>query len=549
MIGVIAQATDHTVVREFFELFKTPWEFYRPDRHYDVVLSTIEGTPGDVDAPLVVVYSAATVAGDADTSVRASASGSSMLSYKGRRLPIYGPSRTFERGADCLIDAAAQKAAATVVPSRDGVRVTIGYDLFREIGWLLTHGQPAANADIPAVELHIQLLRDLIVEYAAPLVEIPPIPDGHRLIACLTHDVDHPALRLHTMDHTALGFLYRALAGSVVDALRGRVSARHVLLNWLAALKLPLVHVGLAKDFWWEFDRYLSLEAGRPSTFFVIPFGGDPGRTADGPAPRRRAAAYGARDIVDRIGQLASSGCEIGVHGLDAWCDSARGRDELHEIARIAGAASIGVRMHWLYGGVQSAASLEKAGFAYDSTCGYNETVGYRAGTTQVFKPLEAIRLLELPLHVMDTALFYPAHLHCSPAEARQRVRAIIDNALQFGGAVTVNWHDRSLAPERLWGGAYVELLEELTRAGTWFAQASQAVAWFAKRRSAAFDAVTRESGRLRVNASADSAVGVPALRLRIHPARAPGRFSASAGSRTSRVVDLPLRDTLEARV
>jgi len=149
----------------------------------------------------------------------------------------------------------------------------------------------------------------------------------------------------------------------------------------------------------------------------------------------------------------------------------------------------------------------------------------------------------------MDTALFYPAHLHCSPAEARQRVRAIIDNALQFGGAVTVNWHDRSLAPERLWGGAYVELLEELTRAGTWFAQASQAVAWFAKRRSAAFDAVTRESGRLRVNASADSAVGVPALRFRIHPARAPGRFSASAGSRTSRVVDLPLRDTLEARV
>jgi hypothetical protein len=542
MIGVIAHATDHAVVREFFELFKTPWEFYRQHRHYDVVLSAIEGTPGDVDAPLVVGYSAG-------TSVRASASGARMLSYKGRRLPIYGPSRTFERGADCLVDAAAQKAAATVAPSRGGVRVTIGYDLLREIGGLLRDGQPLANADIPALELHIQLLRDLIVEYAAPLVEIPPIPDGHRLIACLTHDVDHPALRRHTMDHTAVGFLYRALAGSVVDALRGRVPARRVLLNWLAALKLPLVHVGLAKDFWWAFDRYLVLEAGRPSTFFVIPFGGDPGRTADGPAPRRRAAAYGARDIADRIGQLASSGCEIGVHGLDAWCDSARGRDELQEIARISGVASIGVRMHWLYGGPQSPAILEKAGFAYDSTCGYNETVGYRAGTTQVFKPLEAIRLLELPLHVMDTALFYPAHLHCSPAEARRRLRAIIDNALQFGGAVTVNWHDRSLAPERLWGAPYVELLAELTRAKAWFAQAGQAVAWFAKRRSAAFDAVTQEPGRLRVNASADPTVGVPALRLRIHPARQPGRFGAIGGPPPARAVDLPLRATLAAAV
>ena len=29
MIGVIANPADHDVVCEFFELFKTPWEFYR----------------------------------------------------------------------------------------------------------------------------------------------------------------------------------------------------------------------------------------------------------------------------------------------------------------------------------------------------------------------------------------------------------------------------------------------------------------------------------------------------------------------------------------
>ena len=201
--------------------------------------------------------------------------------------------------------------------------------------------------------------------------------------------------------------------------------------------------------------------------------------------------------------------------------------------------------MHWLYADEHSPATLEKAGFAYDSTSGYNGTVGYRAGTTQVFKPLDAIRLLELPLHVMDTALFYPAHLHCSPAEARQRLRGIIDNALRFGGAVTVNWHDRSLAPERLWGGCYVELLDDLKRAGAWFATASQAVAWFVTRRAVVFDA----GGSLRATAPVDADDHVPDLRLRIHRVREPRRFSGMATEAARGPVDVAVRDTLDACV
>ena len=38
MIGVIANPSDHDVVREFFELFKTPWEFYRGEQGYEVLL-------------------------------------------------------------------------------------------------------------------------------------------------------------------------------------------------------------------------------------------------------------------------------------------------------------------------------------------------------------------------------------------------------------------------------------------------------------------------------------------------------------------------------
>ena len=39
--------------------------------------------------------------------------------------------------------------------------------------------------------------------------------------------------------------------------------------NFAAALKLPLIHLGLAKDFWREFDdRYLEMEKGSALDLF-----------------------------------------------------------------------------------------------------------------------------------------------------------------------------------------------------------------------------------------------------------------------------------------
>ena len=40
MIGVIAREKQAPAAREFFELFKTPWEFYRESRTYDILLIT-----------------------------------------------------------------------------------------------------------------------------------------------------------------------------------------------------------------------------------------------------------------------------------------------------------------------------------------------------------------------------------------------------------------------------------------------------------------------------------------------------------------------------
>ncbi len=520
MIGVIAEPAEHDVVREFFELFKTPWEFYHEDSQYDLVLCAGE-VPNVIAGKLVIVYATRRTQFDGSTALATKPRRDNgwVLAYQNTQIPIYGEIAAFDgQGTTLASEEGSGASAGYLLKSNERVLARIGYDLFAEVRRLLTVGQPPENAGIPTLELHIALLRDLIVSCGFPLVEIPSVPDGFRFIACLTHDVDHPSIRLHRVDRTTIGFLFRALFVSVVDAFLGRMAVRDVAKSWAAAFKLPFVHLGLAKDFWRDFDdRYLELEEGLPSTFFVIPRKNYAGKRIDGPAPAARASGYEASEIADAIQKLSSAGREIGLHGIDAWLDTSAGREELEEIRRLSGGSELGVRMHWLYYNEKSPAVLEKAGAAYDSTVGYNQTVGFRAGTTQAYRPLGAKELLELPLHAMDTALFYLSYLGLSPEKAAARLRQTSECIVKFGGCFTVNWHDRSLAPERLWVDCYRDLIQELRSQGAWFATAGQTVSWFKKRRSATFELndADRNIWQVRVDAGHDA--NLPSLRLRTY--------------------------------
>src|SRR5262245_52470288 len=380
MIGVIANDVERSAIVEFFELFKTPWEFWRPGSRYDVLLCSNSTVPEN-DARLLLLYGSQQQAFERCRGLKIeSVRGHQLVSFRGERMPIYGKCLLFDgQGDKVLLHPGTGSAAAISATSGSQAVVRLGFDLFEEVLHLLTKGQPAKLASIPALELHISLIRELIVKQGVPLVEILPMPAGYRFIACLTHDVDHPRVRYHMCDHTMFGFLYRALIGSVVDFCRGRRSLRQVMTNWKAAFSLPLVFVGRAKDFWNQLDRYLALEKGLASTFFVIPTKGDAGVDAEGRAKRKRASRYALTDVADDLKKLLSANCEIAVHGIDAWRDSAKGLDERERIQGVTRGDETGIRMHWLYFDSQAPLALEKAGFAYDSTVGYNETIGYRA--------------------------------------------------------------------------------------------------------------------------------------------------------------------------
>jgi hypothetical protein len=505
MISILASEADRPVVREFFELFKTPWQFYAAGAPVRILLSAGQDVPAN-DAALVIIFGSEPRAFDGDAGGGyESATVPAAFNQEGAEIPVY---------LRHLVEKHSQRIVFKRGQTNGRPFVRVGFDLFAEVRHLLTVGQPEENAGVPALDRHVAFLRGLILGHALPLVEIPPRPAGHEFIACLTHDVDHVGIRNHKFDHTMFGFLYRATAGSVLDVCAGKKNFGQLGQNLFAALRLPFVHLGLAKDFWYQFDHYTALEAGRPSTFYVIPKKGETGLDAQGRRMPRRAASYDAADLREILQQLEAAGKEVSVHGLDAWRDTAAGRDERGRIGGLVNHAAAGIRMHWLYFDAGAPEKLEAAGFLYDSTVGYNSTVGYRAGTVQVFRPLTTQHLLELPMHIMDTALFYPSYLNLSPKQAEAVVRPLIENAIQHGGVLTVNWHDRSPAPERLWGDFYRRLLGQLQEKKAWFATAAQTVGWFRRRRAATFEQTADGSVKVRLPAAADKKL--PPLRVRV---------------------------------
>jgi hypothetical protein len=491
LIGVAVRDNEQSIVQEFFELFKTPWEFCKPGESYEVVISTQKETPG-VEAKLFILVGTQKTQLDSEIGIAVQSSCQKpKLEVHGRDLPVYGEGLTFSQSSEPFLKVKGSgEAAGTETRVKDKKIIRLGVDLFQEVDFILTHGQPAEHAHIPTLEIYRSMIKEWISEAGISVPEIPPVPHGYDFICCLTHDVDFAGIRHHFFDRTMAGFIYRALVGSIYNVMKGQSPGSNVLKNWGAALKLPGVYLGVAQDFWMEFDRFLELEKGLGGTYFFLPFKNREGCLKSGKPPRIRACKYGLEDVRLEIEKLMGQGCEIGLHGIDAWISPEKGREEYLRISQISSQPEIGVRMHWLYSDPESPRILDQLGFSYDSTAGYNEAVGYRAGTTQVYRPPGVQNMLELPLHIQDTALFYPDRMNLSPQKALRKVEGLIENAEKLGGVLTINWHHRSLGPERLWEDFYAELLGLLKGKKVWFGTARQIVQWFRRRRALSLEEI-----------------------------------------------------------
>ena len=269
------------------------------------------------------------------------AKNASILQYRELSVPIYGNVSAFRESERAVLRTTETDEAVAVLFHTNHRKVLrIGFDLFQEVEYLLQHGQPIQHAQIPTLDIHITMVRDWIVGAGIPLVEVPSCPAGFDFTVCLTHDIDFLRLSDHKFDHTMFGFLYRALFRSFFNFLNGKISLTKLLRNWSAVCLLPGVYLGIVNDYFFQFEKYLEVEKDLISTFFILPFKNRPGIDNTGQIHRARAARYDINDIEPEIKKLIAAGREIALHGIDAWRDASKGREELQRIARVTGTNS-----------------------------------------------------------------------------------------------------------------------------------------------------------------------------------------------------------------
>jgi peptidoglycan/xylan/chitin deacetylase (PgdA/CDA1 family) len=286
----------------------------------------------------------------------------------------------------------------------------------------------------------------------------PPRYRGARFAVALTHDVDVPWRWTKIGVRGAAARLKsHALAG---DAGRAVHEARGLA-------RVPL-HKLRGTDPNWRFAEIAAMERahGARSTFFLM---AGHGHRADGAAPE----AYD-RLRPRLVETLLEADAEVGLHGSYlAAQDLDRLTRERLLLAQLDGPL-IGHRYHYLrVDPHRNLAPLAGIGFRYDTSLGFPDALGFRAGIAHPFRPWDFARdrpadLVEVPLAVMDATLAEERYAGLSAAAAKPRVLALLDRAAEHGGAFSILWHpERFDGPSaRGWDRLYFELIEAVRERG-----------------------------------------------------------------------------------
>jgi peptidoglycan/xylan/chitin deacetylase (PgdA/CDA1 family) len=281
----------------------------------------------------------------------------------------------------------------------------------------------------------------------------------------------------------ALPFLSRAqlaLAkgltyGNLKRLARGRITVSDYLASLAMAIRLPLVALGLVRDPWEQSIEQVTRieeEFGARSTFFLMPFARQAGHVGPGrAAPENRASYYRLSDYAELVRSLVERGWEVGIHGIDCHISPQAAAAERAELAAVVGDGyRIGVRMHWLYRSPALEFNLAEAGFAYDSTLGSNNSIGFPSlpDGTRALRPFAdpTTGLPIVPLAIQDVALLREDHMGLAPAQAWKAIEAVLDEAGEHHAVVTVLWHNDSFLAPRCWAGLYRRMLERARRDG-----------------------------------------------------------------------------------
>ena len=312
----------------------------------------------------------------------------------------------------------------------------------------------------------------------AMLESLPRWKGAKRFAVALTHDVD---------DVTQ-----RSLTQSLRLLRQARGVRSYAFRAGLASFARGFIHPW-ESDSYWAFEHWMAEEErhGFNSRYYFCP---------PHPSPRHEYdALYTLRDVVGYEGRrvhvnelmrdMVRRGHEVGLHGsYMSHRDAGELSRQRTQIGDAIGGSPPGIRQHFLrFDPAVTWTAQAGAGFAYDTTLGYNEALGFRAGIAAPFRPWDPVGrkphdLWELPLSVMDGALFRTLGLDAD--HATERVTGLLESVERSGGLAVLLWHPNA-ADERQFPGwleCYRRVLAWLAGREAWVTTAGELAAWWADR-------------------------------------------------------------------
>ncbi len=333
---------------------------------------------------------------------------------------------------------------------------------------------------IPLINYYIKHIENHIVN-SSRITPEPKWKDNSHYAVVLSHDVDVLPFRDITVP------LYQIINAF---SLRGFIAKLSLMKNSLMDMLLsPSSITDWQLSYWLDKEKEYNLY----STFFVA------GNTIN---RQRSDPSYWLSSKVIHNGQewrlsdvvksFEDMGWEIGLHGsYNSYQDENLLGKERDLLIKQTGCKIIGVRHHCLRFDVRKTWSVhENLGFTYDTTLGYNEINGFRAGIAFPFTPYDIYNgceynLLELPMSIMDGSFFCDYGEKLDAQKAIIRCEKITNAVKETGGMLVVNFHPNFCATTHAdsWK-LYEYILKHATESGAWVTNGKEIANWWIKRRN-----------------------------------------------------------------
>jgi hypothetical protein len=298
----------------------------------------------------------------------------------------------------------------------------------------------------PIVDEYIEILWSAISQLWPSITRRP-----EKFSIIPTHDVDTPFLNISLPNLKRL--IYR-LGGDLIKRKSLRLMFR-TMNGWLQ-FKLS-GKLRYTNDPYDVFDKLISLghEYEIKSKYYFMML-----RETGG-------SLYGRYNIYDEeikalVNKLANEGHEIGMHptGISyinskEFISQAKAYYTIKEVLDIN--CPSGGRQHYLLWSPDTTAiNWENSQFDYDSTMGYNEHVGFRAGTCKEYylwhhQTKRKMKILEKPLIAMDESLLNNSSMGLDYKQARKILIKLKKSCHKMNGNFIFLWHNSSFLKEEDW--------------------------------------------------------------------------------------------------